>query len=148
MVSQNNIIKRIQTGLPDDKRVKKGKVVKKKKPRTITSCNVNIKELALLMPDRANKLEISDSMAKTYSQRCQARDNGASITEILRDFPHLKSYNGEMISAEYQRIMCPDSRDMCPEMAKYIPKILEKWDDKSLVLNHTIDTLRAFFILA
>ncbi|KAK3929434.1 Zinc finger protein 423 [Frankliniella fusca] len=145
----NNIIKRIQTNLPDDKRVRKGKVTKIKKNKNVSliTSTVNIRQLALLMPDRTNKMEIADSMAKTYNQRSLARDNGASITAILKDFPHLCSYNGEMLTAEYKRI-CPNSKDMCPEMDQYIPKILDRWNDENLVLKLRDETFRAFYILA
>ncbi|KAK3911533.1 CCR4-NOT transcription complex subunit 9 [Frankliniella fusca] len=142
----NNVIKRIQTALPDSKRVKKGKVVKRKKKK-LPSCNVDPKQLSLLMPDRVNRAEIFDGMKKTFPLRSLAREKGSSITEILSEFPHLLNYSGELIGAEYQE-MFPNSKDMCPDMAKFVPKVLKNWDDNTIEVKCKDDDFKACLILA
>ncbi|KAK3916552.1 Nesprin-1, partial [Frankliniella fusca] len=141
-----NIIKRIQTNLPDSERAKKGKVVKKKKAK-VPTCNVNIQELNLLLP-ATNRLEIFDGMKKTYPLRCAARAKSISITDMLKEYEHFKHFNGELIALEYS-MMHPNSKDMCPELSKFVPKIIVKWTaTQGARTEFPDDNMKACLILA
>lgn len=57
-----------------------------------------IQQLGLLMPGRSEKSEIIMGMKDTFQNRQVARQKQISVAEILQQFPHLASYDGEIVS--------------------------------------------------
>ncbi|KAK3929386.1 Transcriptional repressor CTCFL [Frankliniella fusca] len=140
----NNVMKRIQTKLPEEERLRKGKAKVKAKP--LPQPNVNA--LAILNADRENKHAILDGMKQTYAHRCNDRRAGLSITEIIEKYPHFVHYNGEVISEEFRR-MKPEAKDLCAEFVTLTPKILEHFGSR---VNNTMgfidDSVMACYALA
>lgn len=50
------------------------------------------------MPGRSEKSEIIMGMKDTFQNRQVARQKQISVAEILQQFPHLASYDGEIVS--------------------------------------------------
>ncbi|KAK3915663.1 Pentatricopeptide repeat-containing protein [Frankliniella fusca] len=119
-----NIFKRILDKLPLAERPRKGKVEKKKKTTT-PRCEIDVETLRCLNNSDANREEIIDGMKKTFHLRTADRKNGASITELIEKYPHLKHYYGEVLTLEFN-LMHPKALDMVRVFTPLIQKVLDK----------------------
>lgn len=52
-----------------------------------------------MMPGRSEKTEIIRGMRETFDTRQKDRQKQLSMSEIIRKFPHLASYDGEIVSS-------------------------------------------------
>ncbi|KAK3928417.1 Protein SSXA1 [Frankliniella fusca] len=85
--------------------------------------SADYKYLSLLLPNKTNKKEIMTAMEDSYKvRRGWIYDKHPSVSEILIDFPHLISYNGEVLEEEFCR-MHPDSNSL---FIKDFPVVIQK----------------------
>ncbi|KAK3920434.1 Venom phosphodiesterase 2 [Frankliniella fusca] len=103
--------------------------------------------LALLVPGREEKAEIESGMRHTFQRRNASRKRNDNISSILSEFPHLKSYDGEMLKLEF-RLMRPNATDMCRMFLGLQPKILQLPTQHPFNLGFVDDTMTALVILS
>ncbi|XP_034237265.1 uncharacterized protein LOC117642810 [Thrips palmi] len=140
-----NIVKRLQSA--SNAKQPKSKKVQKKKQTSSTTCTIDIAALALVMPDRVHRMEILDGMSKSFELRQADRSKGLSITELITKYPHLLSYKGEVIAAEF-KLMFPNAEDMPVKIQPLIPKVIEHFQDPKINPALKDDTLKAFMLMA
>ncbi|KAK3924451.1 Myopalladin, partial [Frankliniella fusca] len=103
--------------------------------------------LGQLNAGRVERTEILDGMARTHSKRNKDRENGLSITEMLKKYPHFVHYDGEVLREEFKR-MFPKSEDVTRNMMKYMPNILKLPATKEVNVNCNEDILRALVLIS
>ncbi|KAK3925589.1 putative disease resistance protein [Frankliniella fusca] len=106
-----------------------------------------VDSLALLVPGRVEKHEILTGMSKSFKKRNSLRDQGMDIPSILNSFPHLISYEGEVLRQEF-RMMNPQYQDMCKAFLNLQDKILRLPLKSPIALSFEDDTLRALLIIS
>lgn len=62
--------------------------------------------MALLMPGRSEKCTIIKGMKETFQIRQNDRKNQMPISHMLKKFPHLTSYDGEIVSKSSLLLCC------------------------------------------
>lgn len=52
-----------------------------------------------MVPTREHKADINEMMAQSFLRRQEMRKRGATLDEMLNKFPHLGSFDGEVVSS-------------------------------------------------
>lgn len=56
-----------------------------------------MEDLGLIVPIREHRTEIFEKMAKSFAVRQTLRRTGESIHDMMSKFPHLGSFDGEVV---------------------------------------------------
>ncbi|KAK3924654.1 Coiled-coil domain-containing protein 77 [Frankliniella fusca] len=106
-----------------------------------------ISEMATLVPGSAELHDITEGMRKSFRLRETFRENGTDVSTFVTKFPHLMTYNGEMLRQEFKR-MRPNAKDLCRSFLPLLPKSLELPWKYPVTLSHEDDTIRALMKLS